>query len=93
MARVHGGEQVEALGAADFAQDDAVRTHTQGVLDEVADSDRALALKVRRAGFERQPVRLLQAQFGRVLDGQNALAGLFRRNGSGATDSSIQKRT
>src|SRR3546814_4296056 len=54
MAGVHRGEQVETLRAADFAQDDAVGAHAQGVLDEVADGDRALALQVRRAGFPRQ---------------------------------------
>src|SRR3546814_7929437 len=75
MAGVHRGEQVETLRAADFAQDDAVGAHAQGVLDEVADGDRALALQVRRAGFQRQPVRLLQAKLRRVLDGQHALAG------------------
>src|SRR3546814_2513400 len=34
MAGVHRGEQVETLRAADFAQDDAVGAHAQGVLDE-----------------------------------------------------------
>jgi hypothetical protein len=38
--------------------------------------DRAIALKVRGARFERQPVRLLQPEFGRVLDGDDALAGV-----------------
>ena len=74
MAGVHRGEQIEALRSTNFAQDDAVRTHTQRVDDEVANGDRALALEVRRTGFERQPVRLLQAKFGRVLDRQHALA-------------------
>ena len=74
MAGVHGGEEVETFRATDFAENDTVRTHTQGVLDEIADGDGALALKVRGAGFEWQPVRLLQAQLGRVLDSENALA-------------------
>jgi hypothetical protein len=43
VAGVHGGEHVETLGAADFAQDDAVGAHTQRVDDEIADGDRALA--------------------------------------------------
>jgi hypothetical protein len=60
VAGVHRGEQVEALRATNFAEDDAVRAHTQRVLDEIADGDRALAFEVGRAGFERQPVRLLQ---------------------------------
>ena len=74
VAGVHGREHVETFRATNFAQDDAVRAHTQGVHDKVADGDRALAFKVRRTGFERQPVRLLQAEFGRVFDGDDALA-------------------
>ena len=74
MAGVHRRKQVETLGATDFAEDDAVGAHTQRVLDEVADGDRALALEVRRAGFERQPVRLLKPKLGRILDRQHALA-------------------
>ena len=66
--------EIETLLATNFAEDDAVRTHTQGVDDEVADGDRALALEVRRAGFERQPVRLLQAKLGCVFDRDHALA-------------------
>ena len=74
MAGVHRGEQIEALRSTNFAQDDAVRTHTQSVDDEVANGDRALAFEVRRTGFERQPVRLLQTKLGRVLDRDHALA-------------------
>jgi hypothetical protein len=36
--------------------------------------DCTLTFEVRRAGFQRQPVRLLQPQFGRVLDCQHAFA-------------------
>jgi hypothetical protein len=36
VAGVHRGQQVEAFGATDFAQDDAVGPHAQGVDDEVA---------------------------------------------------------
>ena len=58
MAGVHRRQQVEHSGR-EFRRDDAVRTHAQGVDDQVANGDR-LALEVRRAGFERQPMRLLQ---------------------------------
>src|SRR4030095_15032494 len=33
VAGVHGGQKVEALAAANFAKDDAIRTHTQCVDD------------------------------------------------------------
>src|SRR3546814_5060425 len=39
MAGVQCGQQIKALRAADFAKDDTIRTHTQGVLDEVANGD------------------------------------------------------
>ena len=74
VTSVHRGEKVETFRPANFPEDDAVRTHTQGVLHKVADGNRALAFKIRRTGFERQPVRLLQAKFGRVFDRQHALA-------------------
>ena len=74
MAGVHRGEQVETLRPADFAEDDSIGSHAQRVDDEVADGYRTLALKVGRAGFEGQPVRLLQAKFGRILDGDDPLA-------------------
>src|SRR6185312_2384375 len=74
VAGIHRGEEVETLRAANFAEDDPVRPHTQGVLDQIADGDRALAFEVRWTGFQRQPVRLLQAKLGGVLDRQHALA-------------------
>src|SRR4028118_1980789 len=72
--RVRGGGQVEALRSADLAEDDAIGAHAERVLDEIADRDLALAFEVWRAGFERQPVRLLKPELGRVLDGEHALA-------------------
>ena len=51
VAGVHGRQEVETLLAANFAEDDAVGTHTQRVDDEVADGDRALALRGSAGGF------------------------------------------
>ena len=61
MARVHGLEHVDRLGATTLADDDAVGAHTQAVADEVADRDLALALDVRRARLERDHVLLARA--------------------------------
>ena len=49
VAGVHRLEHVQRLGAADLADDDPVGAHAQGVPDELADADLALALDVRRA--------------------------------------------
>ncbi len=73
VARIHRLQQVECLGAAHLADDDALRPHAQAVLDQVAHGDRALALKVRRTGFKTHGVRLLQLQLGCVLTGDDAL--------------------
>src|SRR3569623_1847450 len=73
MAGVHGLQQVERLGSADIADDDAFWAHTQAVLDEVAHRALALALDVGRAGFEAHDMRLLKLKFGRVFAGDDAL--------------------
>ena len=74
VAGVHGLQHVEGLLAADLAQDHPVGTHAQGVLDQLALADLALALDVRRPGLHAHHVRLLQLQLGGVLDGDQALA-------------------
>ena len=73
VARVHGLEHVERLGAAALADDDAVGPHAQAVPDEVADRDLALALDVRRARLQRDHVLLAELELGRVLDRDDAL--------------------
>ena len=61
-------------GAAALADDDAVGPHPQGVPDEVADRDLALALDVGGPRLERDHVLLRELQLGRVLDRDDALA-------------------
>jgi hypothetical protein len=73
MAGIHRLQQVEGLGSAHFADDDALGPHTQAVLDEVAHRDLPVALDIGRPGFEAHHMRLLQLQFGGVLAGDDAL--------------------
>ena len=73
VARVHRLEHVQRLGAANLADDDPVRPHAQRVADELADPHLALALDVRRAGLEADPVLLLELELGCVLDRDDAL--------------------
>ena len=73
VAGVHGLEHVERRGVTDLTDDDPVGTHAEGVLDQVADGDRALALDVGRARLEPEHVVLAQPQLGGVLDGHDAL--------------------
>ena len=76
MTGVHGLQHVQRFLAADFADHDAVGPHTQAVDQQLALAHRALAFEVGRAGFEARHVRLLQLQFGRVFDGDDALLGV-----------------
>ncbi len=62
-AGVHGLQQVEGLGSADFADDDALRRMAQAILDEIAHRDLTLSLEVGRAGFQTHHMGLLQLQF------------------------------
>ena len=73
MAGVHGLQQVERLGSADFADDDAFRPHTQAVAHQIAHGDLAFAFEVGRPRFQAHHVRLLQLQFGGVFAGDDAL--------------------
>ena len=74
VAGIHGLQHVERLFAAHLADDDAVGAHTQCVYDELPLSDGAFAFDVRRARLEPRDVLLVQLQFGRVFDRDDALA-------------------
>src|SRR6185295_11550602 len=76
VAGVHGLQQVERLGSADFADDDAFGPHTQAVAHQFAHRHLAFAFDVGRAGFQPHHVRLLQLKFGGVFAGDDALVML-----------------
>ncbi len=73
VTRVHGLQHVERLGAAHFADHDAIRTHSQAIAKQLALRHLSLPFDVGRPCLESYDVRLLQLQFGRVLDGDDAL--------------------
>src|SRR6476659_4859207 len=60
MARVHGLQHVERFARTALPDDDPVRPHAQGVADELADRDGALAFDVRRARLEGDDVFLAE---------------------------------
>ena len=72
MTGVHCLKHVERFAAAALADDDAVRTHSQGVADEIADVDFAFAFDVRRTRFEADHMILAQLEFRRVFNGDDA---------------------
>ena len=68
VAGIHRLEHVEALGTADLAQDDAVRSHAQRIPHQVALIDLAGPLGAHRARLQPDHVRLLQLQLRGILD-------------------------
>src|SRR5690348_7345668 len=58
VTRVHGLQHVEGFFAAALAEDDAVRTHTQRVLHQLALTNLTLAFDTRRTRLHTANVRL-----------------------------------
>src|ERR1017187_1056488 len=75
VAGIHGLEHVERLFAANLSDDDAVRPHAQAVDQQLPLAHRALPFDIGGAGLEPRHVRLFELQFGRILDGDDALLG------------------
>ena len=73
MTGVHRLQHVERLGAADLTHQDAVGSHSQAVAQQLPDGQLALALDVGGTVLERDHVRVIDLQLGRVLDGDHAL--------------------
>ena len=74
MARVHGLEHVEGLASTNLTHDDAVRTHTEGVANELADLHFPGALDVGRTRFEWKDVFLVELELLGILHRHDALA-------------------
>ncbi len=73
MAGVHRLQHLQHLGATYLADHDAVRAHAQAVADQVTDADRTLAFGAADAALQAHHVRMVERQFGGVLDGDHAL--------------------
>src|SRR6478752_7196454 len=73
VAGVHRLEHVQRLAGAALSDDDPVGPHPEGVPDELADRNRALAFDVRRAGLQRHDVPLAELELGGVLDRHDPL--------------------
>ena len=74
VAGVHGLQHVQRFLAAHLTDDDAVGTHTQRVDHQLALLDRAFAFDVGGPRFQAHDVVLVQLQFGRVFDRDDAFA-------------------
>ena len=87
MAGVHGLQHVHHLGAPNLAHHDAVGPHAQAVADQLADGDRAAAVKAALARLQPHDVRMVQRQFGGVLHRHHALG--FRDEEASAFSSEV----
>ena len=77
MTGVHGLQHVQCFRSTRFADDDAVRAHTQGVDQKIALGDGTGAFNIHRPGFQTHDVALLQLQLSRVFNGDDTF---FFRN-------------
>ncbi len=73
VTRVHGLQHVQRLAAAALADDDAIGAHAQCVFHQIADADLAASFDVGRTRFHAHDVVLIEIEFGRVFDGDDAL--------------------
>ena len=69
---IHRLQHIQRLAAANLADDDAIRTHTQCVTYKVANGDLSGSLQVSRSRFKREHMALLELNFRRILDGYDA---------------------
>jgi hypothetical protein len=51
MARIHCLQEVESFGTTDLANDDAFRSHSQTVADQITHRDLPLTFEIRWARF------------------------------------------
>ena len=64
MTGIHGLQHIESLTGADFAHDDAIRPHAQGVAHQIALRDFATSLDIGRSRLKAADMGLLHLQFG-----------------------------
>ena len=72
VAGVHGLQHVDGFAAANFADHDAIGTHAQSVANQIALRHFASTFDIGRPSFQADHVRLLQLQFSRVFDRDDA---------------------
>ena len=73
MTGIHRLHHIEGLFAAALADNDAIGSHAQCILYEVALAYFSFSLNVGRSGFEPSDVQLLKLQFSGVFNGNKTL--------------------
>ena len=72
MASIHGLKHVESLYAANLTHKDSIRTHTQRILQKISLRYFALSFQRCRSGFKPNDKRLIESEFCRILNGDDA---------------------
>ncbi len=70
---VQGGEEIDDLGSAYLADDDAIRAHAQRLPHEIANRDDTRALDIRDPCLQRDGMRVVRGELGGVLDDDESL--------------------
>ncbi len=83
VAGVERGQQIDDLGAAHFADDDAVGPHPQRLSHQVPHGDLAYPFDIRAPRDELHQVRMSRLQLGGILHADDALAGRHRTESGG----------
>ncbi len=73
VACVHGLQHVEGLGTAHLTDQDPVGAHSKAVAQELPDGELALAFDVGWPVLERDDMRVVDLQLGRIFDGDHTL--------------------
>jgi len=68
MTGIERGEQLADFGTAALPHNEPVRTHTQGLTDQLAKIQRSTSLKVSMAGFKRDDMRVDRVEFSGIFD-------------------------
>ena len=75
---IHRLKHVKSFTRAHLTYNDPVRSHTEGVSNEITLRNLAATLKARRTGLKPYHVRLLKLQFCSILDGYDALRLIYQ---------------
>lgn len=73
VAGVEGSEQVDHLRPAHLANDDAIRSHAQGLPDKVAERDHSRTFEIGRSSLEAHDMGMIRAQLAGILSDDDAL--------------------
>ena len=72
MPGIHRLQHVQSLTAANFADDNSIGPHAQSIDNQIARHDTSMSFNIRRASFHANNMVLVQNQFGRIFDRDNA---------------------